>query len=112
MSDTYTSTVTVDPDERAVEEVHCIECGAPISAIPSWYATVHVKFTCDVCRQKSPRLGQSVAAASSGGADGEALRDPALIGEVDGDGELALDDVADLEEDPDLSLDDVEVEEE
>ena len=24
--------------------------------IPSWYASVNVKFTCDNCRQKSPRL--------------------------------------------------------
>jgi hypothetical protein len=106
MSDTFTA--TIDPDERVVEEVHCIECGAPISAIPSWYATVRVKFTCDVCRQKSPRLGQSVAAAAA--AEPEAARDPALLGEVDGDDDLALED-AEIEDDADVSLDEAEVEE-
>ena len=46
----------VDPDEKVVEEVHCVDCGAPIPAIPAWYAQVRVRFTCDTCRQKSPRL--------------------------------------------------------
>jgi|GEM_PF-987123 hypothetical protein len=45
----------VDPDEKVVEEVHCAECGVPMTAIPNWYATVRVKFTCDTCRTKSPR---------------------------------------------------------
>jgi len=46
---------TVEQEERAVEEVLCYECGAPMPAIPSWYATVKLKFTCDNCRQKSSK---------------------------------------------------------
>ncbi|MBC8102773.1 MAG: hypothetical protein H7Z41_09325 [Cytophagales bacterium] len=93
----------VDPDERIVEEVHCIECGVPISAIPSWYANVNVRFTCDTCRQKSPRLGQPVAAADS---DGPRSTDGAIG--LDADPDLAIDD-AEID-DAELGVDDTEAE--
>lgn len=89
MSTATLTTGAVDPDERIVEEVHCIECGVPISAIPSWYANVNVRFTCDNCRQKSPRPGQPSAAL------------------VDGDGVRSTDDA--LETDPDIAVDDVDI---
>lgn len=37
------------------EVVHCAECGKPIKSVPSWLASVDVKFTCEACRQKHPR---------------------------------------------------------
>lgn len=45
-----------EPMEQVVEEVHCVDCGVPMPTIPNWYAGVKVKFSCDACRQKSPRL--------------------------------------------------------
>ena len=88
----FSTTGAVDPDERIVEEVHCIECGVPISAIPSWYANVNVRFTCDTCRQKSPRLGQPAPASLS-----------------DGDGPRSTDGALGVDIDPDLAVDDVEI---
>jgi hypothetical protein len=78
--------VMTDPDERIVEEVHCSECDVPISAIPGWYAGVNVRFTCDACRQKSPKIAAAPAA------EVEAPRSGALL---DGDSEIepALDDI-------------------
>ncbi|HVK02507.1 MAG TPA: hypothetical protein VM490_03480 [Armatimonadaceae bacterium] len=58
-----TTTAGGEQDERVVEEVHCAECGVPMTAIPNWYATVRVKFTCDTCRQKSPRMNAAAPAA-------------------------------------------------
>ncbi len=86
----------VEPDERVVEEVHCSECGLPISTIPNWYANVHVKFTCDLCRQKSPRLAASVAA------DTESARASSTDG--DGESEPALDEI----EVDDIEIDDAD----
>jgi hypothetical protein len=89
----------VEPDERVVEEVHCSECGLPISTIPNWYANVHVKFTCDLCRQKSPRLAAAVTATET-----EAAR-----ASQDGDGEIepAIDEI----EVDDIEIDDADTEE-
>jgi hypothetical protein len=86
-----------EPDERIVEEVHCSECGVPIPAIPGWYAAVNVRFTCDTCRQKSPKLAAPVPAA---------VVDTPRAALVDGDGENepALDDI-DVE---DLGLEDAD----
>lgn len=83
----------VEPDERVVEEVHCSECGLPIPTIPNWYANVHVKFTCDLCRQKSPRLAASVVAADS---------DTRASSQEDGEIEPALDEI---------EVDDIEMDE-
>jgi hypothetical protein len=68
-----TTSNTTD-DERIIEEVHCMECNTPISAIPSWYANVNVRFTCDVCRQKSSKVVAPVAEL-------ETPRTPLLDGE-------------------------------
>lgn len=57
----------VDPDEKHIEEVHCSECNRPIPAIPNWYAQVRVHFTCDACRQKSPRLATAPVTFASNG---------------------------------------------
>lgn len=32
--------------------VTCVECGKPLDKIPSWLATVNVKFMCEECRLK------------------------------------------------------------
>ncbi len=37
-------------------EVLCCECGNPIPSIPTWLTTANVKFECEECRQKHPRL--------------------------------------------------------
>jgi hypothetical protein len=37
-------------------EVLCCECGNPIPSIPTWLTTASVKFECEECRQKHPRL--------------------------------------------------------
>jgi hypothetical protein len=75
----------------------------PISSIPTWYAGVHVKFMCETCRQKSPRLGQPTAAA---GGDGDgSVREVGALGDVDPD--LAIDD-PELEDDTDLGLDEAD----
>lgn len=101
---------TTDQDERAVEEVHCIECGVPMSSIPGWYAGVRVKFSCDACRQRRPTLTAPVPVAldadlKDGGlaAVSDVLADP--DGEEEGDGEVEVD--ADLA----TVVDDTEVEE-
>lgn len=86
----------VEPDERVVEEVHCSECGLPISTIPNWYANVHVKFTCDLCRQKSPRLAAAVVAAD--------VDVRATAQEGDGEIEPALDEI----EVDDIEIDDAD----
>ena len=88
----------VEPDEKVVEEVHCVECNAPIPAIPAWYAQVRVKFTCDTCRQKSPRLAAALPTAALGTERVAAVAD---------DVEPGLDDVA---LDPEIA-DDLDVDE-
>lgn len=32
--------------------VTCVDCGKPLDKIPSWLASVKVKFTCEECRTK------------------------------------------------------------
>ena len=43
-------------EDTTVHEVACFECGKPISAIPTWLAGAKVKFQCEECRQKNPRI--------------------------------------------------------
>ena len=102
---TATANLAVDPDEKHVEEAHCSECNKPIAAIPNWYAQVRVKFTCDACRQKSPRLATAPPAFAAGG-PAVAVAAPVIVGDPD----AALDPDAldpDAEADPD---EDVEAE--
>lgn len=93
------SALTIDPDERHVEEVHCSECNVPIPALPNWYATIKVKFTCDACRQKSSRASTAAAAALAEAktqtglsASGEDADLEAAIDDPDADGELEIED--------------------
>lgn len=37
-------------------EVVCAECGKPISSIPLWMCGIHVKFQCEECRQRHPKV--------------------------------------------------------
>jgi len=43
-------------EDMTLHEVTCSECGKPISSIPTWLATANVKFQCEECRQKHPRV--------------------------------------------------------
>ncbi len=43
-------------DEQHLKEVTCCECKKPISTIPVWLAGAKVKFQCEECRQKHPRI--------------------------------------------------------
>lgn len=42
--------------ELELHEAACAECGKPISTIPLWLADARVKFQCEECRQKHPRV--------------------------------------------------------
>jgi hypothetical protein len=43
-------------DDTTINEVSCFECNKPISSIPAWLAGASVKFQCEECRQKHPRV--------------------------------------------------------
>ncbi len=43
-------------EDMTLNEVTCCECGKPISTIPTWMAGAKVKFQCEECRQKHPRI--------------------------------------------------------
>ena len=43
-------------EDTTLSEVQCFECGKPISSIPPWLAGAKVKFQCEECRQKHPRV--------------------------------------------------------
>ena len=90
-------TLTVDPDEKNVEEVHCSECNTPIPAIPNWYAQVRVNFTCDACRQKSPRLAAPAPTLDPAARIAGDAAEPALDETADADEEEEDADAADLE---------------
>ena len=42
--------------ELELHEASCRECGKPIPTIPLWLADAKVKFQCEECRQKHPRV--------------------------------------------------------
>lgn len=43
-------------EDLTLNEVVCCECSKPISSIPAWMADAKVKFECEDCRQKRPRI--------------------------------------------------------
>jgi hypothetical protein len=43
-------------EELILNEASCCECKKPISSIPSWLCDAKVKFQCEECRQKHPRI--------------------------------------------------------
>ena len=83
-------------DDTSISEVNCFECHKPISSIPAWMAGATVKFQCEECRQKHPRI--------PGMADLEARR---IVPDTD-----ELSDLGDMPEDPDEEDMDEEVVEE
>jgi hypothetical protein len=92
-----------EPIEQNVEEVHCVDCGVPMPSIPGWYAGVNVRFSCDACRQKSPRLNALPAV------DSAPLRSAVV---ADTDAEPILEDAdleADAVEDIDVDVDDSDI---
>jgi hypothetical protein len=82
---------TMIEDERPVEEVRCAETGVPLSAIPSWYAAVNVKFVSNAAKKSNASYNQLLATEleNRGAGDGEV--EPALD-EIEID-ELELDDI-------------------
>jgi len=104
------TTATLDPDEKFVEEVHCSECNKPITAIPNWYAQVRVKFICDDCRQKSPRLVAAATLPAAAAVPPDETTRIAEVGEVGDEVEAAIDDVIDPELDAELGTDEPEEE--
>ena len=86
-------------EDTTLHEVSCSECRKPISSIPAWLADAKVKFQCEECRQKHPRI--------PGMADIEPRR---VVEEVDELGELGEiaedageDDAEDIVDDADLA---------
>ncbi len=43
-------------EDMTLNEVRCCECDKPIPTIPQWLSGVKVKFQCEECRQKHPRV--------------------------------------------------------
>jgi len=63
-------------EDTSLHEVSCFECGKPISSIPPWLAGAKVKFQCEECRQKHPRVpGMADLEPRRGGADADELGD-------------------------------------
>ena len=102
-----TASNTIDIEgERAVEEVHCTDCGVPITSLPSWYATVRVKFVCDSCRQKSGRGLAAMVPTPILDTAVDTVRTGALGDDVDLEAEPAIDDL-DVDE---LDIEDADLE--
>lgn len=47
---------TMSLEDLALNEVRCYECNKPMPSIPAWLAKVNVKFQCEECRQRHPRV--------------------------------------------------------
>lgn len=80
--------------------VICSECGKPIPSIPSWLATVDVKFECEECRQKA--AGRPVGALM----DLTSADEPDTLPELEG-----LDEDLAGAEDEDVEPEDLDLEE-
>lgn len=87
-------------DEEDVQEVRCQVTGVPIPSVPSWYASVRVKFVSDHGRGKSTPVLRIPEAAEI-----EAE-------ESDASNEISLEDVEEdlVVEDIEIELDDADVE--
>lgn len=69
-------------EDTSLTEVHCFECGKPISSIPPWLAGAKVKFQCEECRQKHPRVpGMAELEPRRGLNDADELGDLAEVAE-------------------------------
>jgi hypothetical protein len=81
-------------EDMTLTEVHCYECGKPISSIPPWLAGASVKFQCEECRQKHPRVpGMAELEPRRAASDVDELGDLAEV--VEDTDEEADEDVAD-----------------
>ena len=78
------------------EVVYCSDCKKPIKSVPTWLATVNVRFTCETCRQKHPR---GVLGFDSGPG-------PRVPGDPDLDAEEVIGEPVELSPSADVSLDD------
>ena len=82
-------------EDMTLSEVTCFECGKPISSVPPWLAGAKVKFQCEECRQKHPRVpGMADLEPRRGLTDVDELGDLGEIAEEVGDEDLE-DEVAD-----------------
>ena len=103
---------TIDPlevDELEVKEVRCAQTGVPISAIPSWYANVNVKFVSDHARSKSGAANY-LRLAELNEPESDENSDPSEISLEEIDEDLTVDD--EIEIDMGDDTDDVELDEE
>jgi hypothetical protein len=69
-------------EDTSISEVSCYECGKPISSIPPWLAGAKVKFQCEECRQKHPRVPGMADLEPRRGADIDELGDLNEVVEV------------------------------
>ena len=75
-------------EDLALNEASCCECGKPISSIPSWLAGAKVKFQCEECRQKHPRIpGMADLDPRRTAAAADDVVDPDEVAEVEEDAE-------------------------
>lgn len=73
-------------DDMTISEVSCFECNKPISSIPPWMAGASVKFQCEECRQKHPRVpGMLELETRRGSASVDELGDLAEVAEEPAD---------------------------
>jgi hypothetical protein len=73
-------------DDMTINEVSCFECNKPISSIPPWMAGASVKFQCEECRQKHPRVpGMLELETRRGSASVDELGDLAEVAEEPAD---------------------------
>jgi hypothetical protein len=70
-------------EDTSLSEVSCFECGKPISSIPPWLAGAKVKFQCEECRQKHPRVPGMADLEPRRGADADEVADEVTIEEED-----------------------------
>lgn len=71
------------------EVPRCIDCGAPLKAVPTWLASAKVQFTCTACPRRSNRAARY---------DAPAVAEPRTALLADADLEVdEMDEEADLE---------------
>ena len=75
-------------EELVLNEAACCECKKPISSIPSWLCDAKVKFQCEECRQKHPRIpGMADLDPRRTAAAADDVVDPDVAAEVEEDAE-------------------------
>ncbi len=83
-------------EDLVLSEVHCAECNKPISSIPAWLSNAKVKFQCEDCRQKHPRVpGMADIESRKAVVVAASVPDP-----VEPDEEIEIDEAEDDTEEP------------